>query len=48
MDIVIDANILFAMMIKKGITERMLLTSEIHAYAPEYPFLEFQKHEKTS
>ncbi|MFA5077331.1 MAG: PIN domain-containing protein [Candidatus Micrarchaeia archaeon] len=46
MDIVVDANILFAVMIKKGITERILLSNDLHLYAPEYIFVEFRKHEK--
>lgn len=46
MDIVVDASILFAIMIKKGITERILFTDELHAYAPEYLFLEFREHEE--
>lgn len=45
MDIVIDANILFAVAIKKGITERLLLLNELHCYAPEYLFSEFKEHE---
>ncbi|MCL5011713.1 MAG: PIN domain-containing protein [Candidatus Marsarchaeota archaeon] len=47
MDIVIDANILFAMLIKKGITERIFMSNDLHVYAPEYIFVEFNKHEKT-
>jgi len=43
-EIVIDANILFAIMIKSGITERILLADNLHTYAPEYIFLEFKKH----
>jgi len=46
MDIVVDANILFAIMIKEGITERMLLSDNLHLYAPEYLFVELKKHEK--
>jgi predicted nucleic acid-binding protein len=46
MDIVVDANILFAIMIKEGITERMLLSDVLHLYAPEYIFVEFKEHEK--
>jgi predicted nucleic acid-binding protein len=46
MDIVVDANILFAIMIKKGITERVLLSNDLHLYAPEYIFIEFRKHEE--
>ncbi|MBI5158991.1 hypothetical protein HY992_02620 [Candidatus Micrarchaeota archaeon] len=45
MDVVIDANILFAILIKKGITERILLANELHLYAPEYLFAEFKEHE---
>lgn len=46
MDIVIDASIFFAITIKKGITERILLADSLHSYAPEYIFLEFKEHEK--
>ncbi len=46
MDIIIDANILFAIMIKKGVTEKILLANELHCYAPEYLFAEFKEHEK--
>ncbi len=46
MDIVIDANILFAIIIRKGITERILFSDELHLYAPEYLFLEFKEHKK--
>lgn len=48
MDIVVDANILFAILIKQGITERILLANELHCYAPEYLFAEFKEHEKDS
>jgi len=43
---VIDANILFAILIKEGITEKIMFSDNIHLYAPEYLFTEFQKHEK--
>ncbi|MBI5046918.1 hypothetical protein HZC07_04280 [Candidatus Micrarchaeota archaeon] len=46
MDVIIDANILFAVTIKKGITERILLADDLHPYAPEYLFVEFKEHEK--
>lgn len=45
MDLVIDANILFAMLIKKGVTERVLLSNDFHLYAPEYILVEFRKYE---
>jgi predicted nucleic acid-binding protein len=46
MDIVIDANILFAIAIRKGITERILFSDALHIYAPEYLFLEFKEHKE--
>ena len=46
MDITIDANILFSVAIRKGITERILLYDDLHPYAPEYLFIEFKEHEK--
>ena len=46
MDLVIDASILFAIMIKKGITERILLADELRFFAPEFLFMEFREHEK--
>ncbi|MDO8554098.1 MAG: PIN domain-containing protein [Candidatus Micrarchaeota archaeon] len=46
MDLVIDANILFAMIIRKGITERILFSDSLHIYAPEYIFLEFKERKE--
>jgi predicted nucleic acid-binding protein len=46
MDIIVDANILFAVLIKEGITERILFSNELHLYAPEFIFIEFKNHEK--
>ena len=46
MDITIDANILFSVAIRKGITERILLYDDLHPYAPEYLFIEFKEHKK--
>ncbi len=46
MDIVIDANILFAIIIRRGITERILFSDELHLYAPEYLILEFKEHKE--
>lgn len=44
MDIIIDANIIFAIMIKKGITEKILFSNQLHCYAPEYIFVEVKEH----
>jgi len=41
MDLVIDANILFAALIKSGITHELMLEGNIHLYAPEYLLEEF-------
>lgn len=46
MDLVIDANILFATMIRKGITEKVLLSNGLHLYAPEYLLIEFKEHKQ--
>ena len=46
MDIVVDANILFAALIKSGKTEDLFFEPEIRFYAPEFIFEEFNKYEK--
>src|SRR4030042_3200973 len=46
MDLVIDANILFSILIKEGKTEELLFQESIHAYAPEFLFDEFLKYEQ--
>ena len=44
MDLVVDANILFAALIKNNITSELLLKREFHLYAPEFIFDEFEKY----
>jgi len=44
MDLVIDANILFSVLIKKGKTEELLFKDTIHLFAPEFLFDEFEKY----
>lgn len=44
MDLVVDANILFASLIKDGATIEVLFEPEIHLFAPEYLFFEISKH----
>lgn len=46
MDLVIDANILFSVLIKKGKTEELLFKDTIHLFAPEFLFDEFEKYRK--
>jgi predicted nucleic acid-binding protein len=45
MKLVIDANILFAALIKDGLTAKLLINSNIKFYAPEYLLKEFLKYE---
>ena len=42
MDLVVDANILFAALVKNGLTADFLLSSNLHLYAPEFIFEEFE------
>ena len=42
MDLVIDANILFAAIIKDSVTAELMLHDDIHLYAPEYLIEEFE------
>src|SRR3989344_1443711 len=36
MDLVVDANIIFAALVKKGFTADLLLRNSFHLYAPEF------------
>lgn len=42
----IDANILFAALIKKSTTADLLTTADLKLYAPEFLFDEFKKYEQ--
>lgn len=44
MDLVIDANILFSILIRKGKTEEILFSEDLHIFAPEFLFEEFNKY----
>ena len=44
MDLVIDANILFAVCIAEGKTEELLFSEDLHLFAPEFLFEEFEKY----
>lgn len=46
MDLVIDANILFSVLIKKGKTEELVFEETIHLFAPEFIFEEFSKYKE--
>jgi len=44
MKLVIDANILFAALIKEGSTAELLISDKIQLFAPEFLFKEFSKY----
>lgn len=44
MEIVIDANVLFSILIKHGKTEDIIFEAGLKIYAPEFLFEEFEKH----
>ena len=44
MNLVVDANILFASLIKKDMTSDILFDNNINLYAPEFIFSEFEKY----
>lgn len=46
MDLIIDANIVFAALIKEGLTAELILEPEIHLFAPEFLFEEIDKHKE--
>ena len=44
MDLVIDANIFFSILIRKGKSEDILFQEDLHLFAPEFLFEEFDKY----
>ena len=46
MKLVVDANILFAALIKEGSTAELLISDKIHLFAPEFLFEEFSKYKE--
>lgn len=42
MDLVIDANVLFAILIRSGVTSLLFFRRTFHFYAPEFIFEEFE------
>lgn len=44
MDLVVDANVLFAALIKKGASARLLFNDKLHLFAPEFLLEEFAKY----
>ncbi len=46
MDLVVDANILFAVLIKAGKTEEIIFLGDLHIFAPKFIFEEFEKYKE--
>jgi len=46
MDLVVDANVLFSVLIKKGKTEELIFETDIRLFAPEFIFDEFEKYKE--
>ena len=44
MDLIIDANILFAALITEGLSSELLFREDFQLYAPDYLFSEFEKY----
>ena len=46
MDLVVDANIIFAALIKENFSYNLLFNDKFHLYTPEYIFTEIEKHKE--
>ena len=46
MDVVVDANVIFAILIKDGFSYHLLFSERFHLFTPEYVFTEFEKHKE--
>lgn len=46
MDLVVDANILFAALVKESRTAELLFRDDFHLYAPDFILQEFSKYEQ--
>lgn len=46
MDLIVDANILFAALIKKKITSDLLFKNDLHLYTSEFILEEFEKYKE--
>lgn len=46
LNLVVDANILFAALIKEGYTAELMISDKIQLFAPEFLFEEFSKYEE--
>ena len=46
MDLVVDANILFSVLIKDSFSNALLFNEKFHLFTPEYIFNELEKHKE--
>ncbi len=46
MDLVVDANVLFAALIKDSFSYNLLFSGKFHLFTPEYIFTELEKHKE--
>ena len=46
MDLVIDANVLFSVLIKRGKTEEIIFETDLRLFSPEFIFEEFNKYKE--
>ena len=46
MDLVVDANILFAALVKNSTTSDIMFSDNMHLYTPEFIFTEFEKYKE--
>lgn len=46
MDLVVDANVLFAALIKDSFSYQLLFSEKFHLFTPEYVFIEIEKHRR--
>ena len=46
MDLVIDANVLFSVLIKRGKTEEIIFEADLHLFTPEFIFEELNKYKE--
>jgi len=44
MDLVVDANVIFAVLIKDSFSYHLLFSGRFNLFTPEYIFTEFEKH----
>ncbi|MEK6937907.1 MAG: PIN domain-containing protein [Nanoarchaeota archaeon] len=46
MDLIVDANVLFAALIKDSLSSDLLFRRDLHLFIPEHIFIELEKHKE--